>query len=296
MNGGDALIIKGCTKVYAIFGHPVSHSLSPRMHNAAFRALNLDSVYVPFDVQPKDFETAARAIRAMGISGVNITIPHKESIIFFLDEISPEANLTGAVNTVKNDDGKLTGYNTDVGGFLRSIREDLGFHPKGSNVAVIGAGGGARAVLTALCMSDASEIYVMNRTSDKAKKLAAEFKKNFKDTQIFAISLDDKEEMERSLGSANLLVNATLAGMKGVDPVEVPLELSQTAVVYDLVYEPRETHLIERAKEMGQRASGGLGMLLYQGAESFKIWTGAEAPIEVMKNAIEWGQPSGHIF
>lgn len=280
------MTIKGSTRVYAIFGHPISHSLSPRMHNTAFRALHLDCVYVPFDVQPKDFETAARAIRAMGISGVNITIPHKESIIFFLDEISAEASLTGAVNTVKNDDGKLTGYNTDVYGFLRSIKEDLGFHPKGSTVAVIGAGGAARAVLTALCMNDASEIYVMNRTFDKAKKLATEFKKNFKDTQIYAVPLDDKEEMERSLGSANLLVNATPGGMKGAGSVEVPLELSQTAAVYDLVYDPCETSLIERAKGMGRRASGGLGMLLYQGAESFKIWTGEEAPVEVMRKVI----------
>jgi shikimate dehydrogenase len=281
------LTIKGSTRVYAIFGHPVSHSLSPRMHNTAFRALHLDCVYVPFDIQPKDFETAARAIRAMGISGVNITIPHKESIIFFLDEISAEASLTGAVNTVKNDDGKLTGYNTDVCGFLRSIKEDLGFHPKGSTVAVIGAGGAARAVLTALCMNDASEIYVINRTFDKAKKLATEFKKNFKDTQIYAVSLDDKEEMERSIGSANLLVNATPGGMEGTGSVEVPMELSQTAAVYDLVYDPCESSLIERAKGMGRRASGGLGMLLYQGAESFKIWTGEEAPVEVMRKAIE---------
>lgn len=279
--------IKGSTRVYAIFGHPISHSLSPRMHNAAFKALHLDCVYVPFDVQPKDFETAARAIRAMGISGVNITIPHKESIIFFLDEISPEASLTGAVNTVKNDDGKLTGYNTDVSGFLRSIEQDLGFHPKGSNVAVIGAGGAARAVLSALCMNEASEIYIINRTFDKGKKLAVEFKKNFKDTQIYAVSLDNKEEMEKPLSSANLLVNATSAGMKGVDSVEVPLELlSQRAVVYDLVYDPRETNLVKQAKEMGRRASGGLDMLLYQGAESFNIWTGAEAPIEVMRKAI----------
>ncbi len=279
--------IKGSTRVYSIFGHPVNHSLSPLMHNAAFRALHLDCVYVPFDVQPKDFETAARAIRAMGILGVNITIPHKESIIFFLDEISPEASLTGAVNTVKNDDGKLTGYNTDVGGFLRSIKEDLGFHPKGSNVAVIGAGGAARAVLSALCMNEASEIYVINRTFDKAKKLAAEFKKSFKDTQIYAASLDDKEEMEKSLSLANLLVNATSVGMKGIDSVEFPLELlSQRAAVYDLIYDPRETNLVKRVKEMGRRASGGLGMLLYQGAESFNIWTGMEAPIGVMKKAI----------
>jgi shikimate dehydrogenase len=281
------LSIKGTTKVYAIFGHPVSHSLSPQMHNAAFGALGLDCVYIAFDVQPKDFEVAARAIRSMGISGVNITIPHKESIIFFLDEISPEASLIGAVNTVKNEDGKLTGYNTDVGGFLRSIK-DLGFEPKGLSVTVLGAGGAARAVLSALCIKEASEIYVINRTFDKAKKLTSEFKRNFKDTQIHAVSLDDKDEMEKSLSSANLFVNATSAGMKGVDSVEIPLELlSEEAVIYDLVYDPIETNLIKEANELGHKASGGLSMLLYQGAESFEIWTGLDAPIGVMKKAIE---------
>ena len=281
------MIIKATTKVYGIFGHPVNHSLSPQMHNAAFQALRLDCIYLAFDIHPKDFEIAARAIKSMGISGVNITIPHKESIIFFLDEISPEANITGAVNTVKNVDGKLIGYNTDVSGFLRAIKEDLGFHPKGLSATVVGAGGAARAVLTSLCMNEAYQVYVINRTLDKAKRLASEFKKGFKDTFIQAVSLDDKDEIKNILGKTNLLVNATSAGMKGVDSVEIPLEyLQKEAVIYDLVYDPRETNLIKTAKELGYKASGGLSMLLYQGAESFEIWTGKDAPISVMKKAL----------
>lgn len=281
------MIIKATTKVYGIFGHPVNHSLSPQMHNAAFQSLRLDCVYLAFDVHPKDFEIAARAIKSMCISGVNITIPHKESIIFFLDEISPEASLTGAVNTVKNVDGKLIGYNTDVSGFLRAIKEDLGFHPKGLSAALIGAGGAARAVLTSLCMNEAYQVYVINRTLDKAKRLALEFKKGFKDTFIQAVSLDDKDEIKNILGKTNLLVNATSAGMKGDDSVEMPLEhLQKEAVIYDLVYDPRETNLIKTAKELGHKASGGLSMLLYQGVESFEIWTGKDAPIGVMKKAL----------
>ena len=281
------MIIKATTKVYGIFGHPVNHSLSPQMHNAAFQSLRLDCVYLAFDVHPKDFEIAARAIKSMGISGVNITIPHKESIIFFLDEISPEANITGAVNTVKNVDGKLIGYNTDVSGFLRAIKEDLGFHPKGLSAALIGAGGAGRAVLTSLCMNEAYQVYVINRTLDKAKRLASEFKKGFKDTFIQAVSLDDKDEIKNILGKTNLLVNATSAGMKGVDSVEIPLEyLQKEAVIYDLVYDPRETNLLKTAKELGHKASGGLSMLLYQGVESFEIWTGKDAPISVMKKAL----------
>ncbi|HSE83740.1 MAG TPA: shikimate dehydrogenase [Thermodesulfobacteriota bacterium] len=282
--------IEATTKVYGIFGHPVSHSLSPKMHNAAFRALDINSLYVAFDIDPKDLEIAARAIKPMGIRGINITIPHKENIIFFLDEISEEASLTGAVNTVTNEDGKLKGYNTDVGGFLKAIKEDLGFHPAGMQAVVLGAGGAARAVVTALCMNDASGIYVINRTFDKAKKLVNEFKKNFKDISIEAVSLDDKQGVKDSLNLANILVNSTSAGMKGTDPIEIPLEhLPEESVVYDLVYSPRETDLIKKSKEIGRRASGGLSMLIYQGAESFEIWTGEKAPTEIMRKAIEEG-------
>lgn len=280
--------IKSTTRVHGIFGHPVDHSLSPQMHNAAFQALRLDCVYLAFDIHPKDIEIAARAIRSMGISGVNVTIPHKESIIFFLDEISPEASLTGAVNTVKNVDGKLTGYNTDVGGFLRAIKEDLGFHPKGLSAAVVGAGGAARAVLSSLCMNEACQIYVINRTLDKAKRLTSEFKKSFKDSVLHASSLDDKDEIKDILSRSNLLVNATSAGMKGTPSIELPLEsLPKDAVIYDLVYDPRETNLMKAAKQLGFKASGGLSMLLYQGAESFEIWTGRDAPVGVMKKAID---------
>lgn len=280
--------IKASTKIYGIFGHPVGQSLSPVMHNYAFNALNLDCVYVAFDIQPRDLESAARAIKPLGIAGVNITIPHKESMTFFLDKISPEATLTGAVNTVKNENGKLIGYNTDVGGFLRAIKEDLELHPNGLKVALLGAGGASRAVLTALSMNEASRIYVMNRTYDKAKRLVSEFKKNFKDSSIEAVSLEDKTGVENALGISDLLVNATSAGMDGLDPIEIPLEsLSQGSMVYDLVYKPHETSLIQRAKELGLKASGGLSMLLYQGAESFEIWTGEKAPVEVMRKVIE---------
>lgn len=275
------------TKVYGIFGHPVGHSLSPVMHNSAFEALHLDCVYVAFDIQPWDLESAARAIKSLGIAGVNITIPHKESMTFFLDKISHEATLTGAVNTVKNENGRLIGYNTDVGGFLRAIKEDLGLHPRELKVALLGAGGASRAVLAALCMNEASRIYVMNRTYDKAKRLVTEFKKSFKDFSIEAVSLEDKAGVENAFGISDLLVNATSAGMEGADGIEIPLEsLSKDSMVYDIVYKPRETELVKKAKELGHRASGGLSMLLFQGAESFEIWTGEKAPTEVMRNAL----------
>ncbi len=280
--------VSASTKVYGIFGHPVEHSLSPVMHNSAFKALRLDCVYLAFDIQMRDLETAARAIKSLGIAGVNITIPHKESMTFFLDKMSPEATLTGAINTVKNENGKLTGYNTDVGGFLRAIKEDLGLNPKGLTVAVLGAGGASRAVVSALCMNEVSRVFVINRTFEKAKKLASEFKKSFKDVSIEAVSPEDSLETENVLKISDLLVNATSAGMEGIEQIEIPLEhLPMQSMVYDLVYKPRETTLLKRAKELGHKVSGGLSMLLYQGAESFEIWTGETAPVEVMKRVIE---------
>ena len=279
--------IRATTKIYGIFGHPVSHSLSPVMHNSAFSALGLDCVYVAFDVSPEEIGQAARAVRTLGISGINITIPHKESIIPHLDEIAPDAELTGAVNTVKNDDGKLSGYNTDVGGFLRAVREELGVTPEGACVFLAGAGGAARAVMSAFCMNGADKIYILNRTPDKALRLASDFGKRFGNIKIEIIPPGDPKAVAAGLSGADILVNSTSSGMDDREGLELPLDqMKKSAAVYDLVYKPRETRLVKDALSHGLKASGGLGMLLYQGALSFEIWTGAEAPVEVMRKAL----------
>lgn len=280
--------VRATTKVYGIFGHPVRHSLSPIMHNAAFRKLNLDCVYVAFDIHPNNLESATRAIKSMGISGVNVTIPHKERIISFLDVTAPEVALTGAVNTVKNEDGKLRGYNTDVQGFLMAIKEDLGVTPNGLRIFLLGAGGAARAVLTGLCMTGASKIYLINRTLHKAIALASEFKKSYKDISIESYALEDTGSVERSLRAADLLINATSTGMEGVASIELQLGLlPKQSLVYDLVYKPRQTALLKKAKELGLKSAGGISMLLYQGAKSLEIWTGEIAPVVEMRKAIE---------
>jgi len=279
--------IKATTKIYGIFGHPVSHSLSPVMHNSAFSALGLDCVYVAFDISPEEIGKAAEAVKTLGISGVNITIPHKESIIRYLDEIAPEAELTGAVNTVKNDRGRLSGHNTDVGGFLRAAGEELGVRPDGSCVFLAGAGGAARAVMSAFCMNGAERIYVLNRTHDKALKLASEFGQRFKKIKIEPIPFGDVKAIEAGLGKADILVNSTSSGMDGREGLDLPLDkMKKTSAVYDLVYKPGETRLVKEARGLGLRASGGLGMLLYQGALSFEIWTGRQAPVDVMRKAL----------
>ena len=279
--------VKATTKIYGIFGHPVSHSLSPLMHNSAFSALGLDCVYTAFDVHPDDIGKAADAIRALGISGVNVTIPHKQAIMPHLDEVSPDAKHTGAVNTVKNEGGRLTGYNTDVGGFMRDAREELGISPEGASVLLLGAGGAARAVISAFGMNGAKRIAIANRTPGKAEKLAEEFGRFFPDTTIYPVDSGDAGAMTKELGLTDLLVNSTSGGMEGASGLEINIgALKESAAVYDLVYKPRETRLVKEAKALGHKAVGGLGMLLYQGALSFEIWTGENAPVDVMRKAI----------
>ena len=279
--------VKATTNIYGIFGHPVKHSLSPDMHNSAFNELGLNSVYVAFDIDPENIEQATRAIRVMGINGINITIPHKQTIIPFLDEVSADATLTGAVNTVKNEHGKLSGFNTDVGGFLRAIREDLDFTPEGKTLFLIGAGGAARAVLSAFCMNGGAVVYIADIIQAKAIELANQFKANFPNIAIETVSLEDQKILEQKFDEADILVNASPAGMDGVGSHDIPLKsLNNNAVVYDLVYKPSNTKLLQDAKKLGHKASGGLTMLLYQGAESFEIWTGKNAPVEIMKKAL----------
>ena len=279
--------VKATTKIYGIFGHPVSHSLSPLMHNSAFAALGLDCVYTAFDVHPDDIGKAADAIRALGISGVNVTIPHKQAIIPHLDEVSPDAKHTGAVNTVENEGGRLTGYNTDVGGFMRDAREELGISPEGVSIMLLGAGGAARAVISAFGMNGAKRIAIANRTPGKAGKLAEEFGRFFPDTVIHPVDSGDAGAMTKELGLTDLLVNSTSGGMEGASGLEINIDaLRDGAAVYDLVYKPRETKLVKEAKALGHKAVGGLGMLLYQGALSFEIWTGENAPVDVMRKAI----------
>ena len=279
--------VKATTDIYGLFGHPVKHSLSPNMHNGAFGALGLDCVYVAFDIDPENIGDATRAIRTMGIKGINITIPHKQTIIPFLDEVSPDAKLTGAVNTVKNEGGKLSGFNTDVGGFLRAIREDLGFIPDGKNLFLVGAGGAARAVMSACCMNGISKICITDILPDKAAALAQDFKDNFSEIQIETLPIEDKDSISERLGSADILVNASPSGMDGIGKLDIPVpSLNKSAVVYDLVYKPVDTNLLNEVRDLGYKASGGLSMLLYQGAESFEIWTGETAPVDVMRKAL----------
>ncbi len=280
------ITINSNTKLTGVFGYPVEHSLSPAMHNAAFSHLKLNYLYLPFLVHPDNLEEAVRSIVALGIEGVNITIPHKQTVIPYLDEVSQEAELIGAVNTIKRVDKRLVGYNTDGKGFISSLEEELGVIPEGKSILIVGAGGVARAVAIQSALEGASKVAIANRTEEKAKDLARYIEDNIKGCSTEALSIS---ELKDAILSADILINATPVGMISY-PVKRLIEtewLNEDLIVCDLVYNPRQTQLLREAKENGARTLEGLGMLVLQGALALKIWTGREAPLSIMRQTLE---------
>ena len=232
--------IRGETKVLGIFGYPVKHTFSPLIHNAAFRNKGLDYVYIPFEVKPEDLKKATEAIRALNLLGVSVTVPHKETIIPFLDEVSEEALLAGAVNTVLNRDGFLIGYNTDGEGYIQSLKNDTGFDPKGKTILMLGAGGASKGILASLAMRSPVRVIISNRTLSRASRLVKEFQEKFPDVELKSIDLKI-DTLERCLQDTHLLINATTMGMEGKETVELPLEsLPKDGIVSDIVYKPLE--------------------------------------------------------
>ncbi|MCY4043200.1 MAG: shikimate dehydrogenase [Candidatus Dadabacteria bacterium] len=281
--------MSGKTALFGIFGHPVSQSRSPVMHNAAFKALGMNCRYDAYDIAPGEIRAAVEKIRSLPLSGVNITVPHKRAFIPEMDFLSPEAQLAGAVNTVKNEGGRLSGYNTDTEGALTALREVMGFSPEGGKALVVGAGGAAGALVPGLCMKGAASVFICNRTAEKAESLGGEFAGKFPRTQIETCGLSGAET-ERFMAEADIVINCSSAGMEGNAPLALPLErFGGRFGVYDLVYKPRVTPLVAAARELGIKAESGIDMLLYQGAKSFEIWTGARAPLEVMRKALGGG-------
>ena len=275
------------TKTLAIFGDPVSHSISPVMQGAALRALGIDMVYLAFRVEPADLGSAVGAIKTLGLRGLNITIPHKERVLEFLDVVDETARALGAVNTILNDDGILKGYNTDAVGYIWSLEAETDFTLRGRSALVVGAGGAARAVVYGLASGGVARIIIANRTVARGEALSAELAAVCPGVEIRAISLEGAE-LTGYLKEVDLLVNATSLGMKGGGrgELDLPLEhLKKEAVVSDIVYTPMETGLLRTARGLGLTTHGGLGMLVGQGAKSFEIWTGRKAPVEVMRKA-----------
>jgi shikimate dehydrogenase len=278
--------IRGKTRVLGIIGWPVGHSLSPVMQNAAINDLGLDYVYVPFPVEPESLGAAVQGLRCLGVWGFNVTIPHKAAVIPFLDRISRESELAGAVNTVYRDGTLLVGHNTDGIGFLASLRHDLNRDPAGATVLLLGAGGAARGALAVLAASGASRIIIANRTLERGRALVDRFSALFGSVR-FEVSSLEAGELSRYLRSADILVNTTSVGMDGSTFDGLSLgEMRPEGAVYDMVYVPQETPLLAAAREHGLACANGTGMLAGQGEAAFVLWTGYEAPRNVMKRKL----------
>ncbi|GBE03724.1 MAG TPA: shikimate dehydrogenase [Nitrospirae bacterium] len=267
--------VSGKTKITGIFGYPIEHTLSPLMHNTAFENLKLDHCYVPFLVKPDDLTSAVKSIRALNMLGVNITVPHKENVLPLLDKIDKEAAFIGAVNTITNENGILTGYNTDGRGFMSSLEEE-GVSVEGKDVLIIGTGGACRAISYYLS-EKASKLSIFDIDKQKAEKLANDLKEIRDNIHL----LDSIEET----GKPDIIINATPLGMKPDDPSPIDSALiTSDMAVYDLVY--KTTALLKEADSRGAKTINGSGMLLWQGVLAFKLWTGVMPPVDLMRRML----------
>ncbi|MFH1752933.1 MAG: shikimate dehydrogenase [Candidatus Omnitrophota bacterium] len=268
---------------YGLVGYPVKHSLSPAMHNAAFKDLGIDAEYELFEVKPQDLGEFFAAFKER-LAGANVTIPHKEASIEYLDEVKEAAGSIGAVNTVISENGRLIGDNTDVSGFLEALKNDLGFKADGKKAVVLGAGGAARAVTFGLHAQNIKSVFLIDLDARKAASLAIDLAKAGCDAAAIKY---DKDAVDGLILNADLLVNATPCGMKEGDPELVDARsMHKGLAVFDLIYNPAKTALIREAEKRGCRAANGLGMLLYQGAKAFELWTGKRPNSNVMKEAL----------
>jgi shikimate dehydrogenase len=284
--------VTGATRVAGVFGYPVRHSWSPIMHNAAFEALGLNYIYVPFSVHPDNLEAAVGGIRAFDLVGVNVTIPHKERVLDFLDWVSDDARRTGSVNTIHNVGGVLKGYSTDGPGLIRALRA-AGKSTEGSRAIVLGAGGSARAAAYSLA-SGGAQVTVLNRTFARGLALSESLNSIFGAGNVSAFALDSREARQ-AVADADLLVNCTSAGMHpDTESQPIPSEwLHGGLFVYDQIYNPPQTGLLRAAAAIGAKRSNGIGMLVYQGAIAFEIWTGQSPPVDVMEKIVTRGLEQG---
>ena len=275
--------INAKTKICAVFGHPIGHSLSPAMHNAAFKALQMDYIYIACHVLPEQLPAAVQGIRALGFTGVNITIPHKQAVLGELDEICGESVRSGSVNTIINRQGKLLGTSTDGIGLIRSLQYDGNFDPRGKRVLLFGAGGSALAVIYSLIAAGIRSLTLVNRNLQKAVDLQEKVGRD----SGFNLTIHPLEQLGRvDFKSFDLLINTTSVGLQE-DVSIMPSEyLHPGLFVYDLVYRRGGTKLLKEAEAAGCRVLSGLSMLLFQGVESFRLWFEVEPPVEVMRQAL----------
>lgn len=292
-----ALAITGRTQLVGLLGWPVEHSISPPMHNAAFASCGMDWCYLPFAVPPEALADALRGVRALGLRGVNATVPHKQALLSLVDDLTPEARAIGAVNTILVDD-HLTGHNTDAAGFMRALR-GAGCDPRGCRALVLGAGGAARAIGYGLAQAGA-RLTLLNRTPERAAALAADLQAALPGAVVAHGPLT-AAALARLAPGVELVVNTTSVGMwPHTDAAPWPEEVAfpPGALLFDLIYNPAETRLMTMARAQGARVENGLMMLVHQGAEAFWLWTGVEPPVDVMvaacRAALRGGDDAAH--
>lgn len=270
------------TVLYGVIGDPVGHSKSPAMMNRAFRHLGINAAYGAFHVTPERLGDAIAGMRALGVRGLNVTIPHKVNVMAFLDEVHEGAKAAGAVNTIVNEDGRLIGYNTDGIGYVRSLKEEAEPDLRGKTIIVLGAGGAARGILWALTREKPEKVLLANRTFEKAQQLAAAFSSQ---SQVSALSWD---ELHDACADADVMINTTSVGMSpNIDAVPIDAGwLRPGSVASDLIYNPMKTAFLQQAEQRGCRIHTGLGMFIYQGAYALEYWTGRPAPADIMRSAV----------
>ena len=271
------------TKTFAVIGDPIDHSLSPNIHNSAFRKLDLDCTYIGYRIPKNELDSGIDALKKIKISGFNVTIPHKINIMKFLDNMDEDSKLIGASNTVTNQNDTLTGYNTDMKGFLEPIlQRELDI--KNSNILLYGAGGASRAIIVGFAKQNAKKITIVNRTVEKGKELEDLGKKLGLDSNAITF-----ENFEGNKNKYDFIINSTSIGMKNENfPISQDL-IDESSVVYDIVYKPINTDLIKKAKTANATIIYGYEMLLYQAVKSFEIWMDMKAPYDTMKKAILGG-------
>lgn len=279
--------ITGHTKLTGLLGSPVAHSKSPMMHNEAFQQLGLDFAYLAFDVKEEGLDEAVAGLKALGARGWNVTMPDKNRMCELADRLSVASEISQSVNTIVNENGVLTGHTTDGVGFMRAVREE-GLDLVGKKMVVFGAGGAAAAIVTQAALDGVDAITVFNRRGASLERMKQIMEKIKKVTPCKLVLYDklDKEDMRKEIAESVILVNATSVGMAPCVEESIITDKTmfhENLLVYDIIYNPAETKLMKLAKEAGCKSVGGLSMLLYQGAESFKLWTGEEMPVDIIK-------------
>lgn len=280
--------ITGYTKFTGLIGTPIRHSISPQMHNEAFRLLGLDYVYLAFEMQGSDLKTTVEGLKQLGISGFNVTMPFKSAIVEYMDDLTPASQIAGACNTVIVKDGQFTGHTTDGIGFMQSVK-DAGYDVIGKKMAILGAGGAATAIITQAALDGVKQIDIYRRNRKEAFAKTERFAQKVQEATSCVVrvyDIADTKWMKSDLEDTTLLINATNAGMvpnTELTPLSDPSVLHPDLIVSDIIYQPRTTRFLAEASQIGCRTFNGMYMVLFQGAASFECWTGQKMPIESIR-------------